>query len=1364
MFDFGTITKIKEIAEGGEKGYVLSDEVSISELKPESQRPKSWFEHVRDVYRKAEPKEKSGARAVVELTEREMGVEPTPFQSVVRAAETYQPVSEDLLKAGFMPVYAAWDRLRSVAVAAIEGESIAEAALRGGKRIKDVEALNTPESTEKIRTAYMNTAKSMAKANPMFQAALPLIEEGIGNMSGSQLLLGVDISADILGMAGVKAGVEALSTKAVVVGGGVERQKLTQAYDTLGVKEGASGKEILSAYRKATLKFHPDKGGNPQDFIRITDAFRDIKTAMGTAYFNCGVPVPKDIIEKFSLTPKMVAGLMRGDMASVPAAAIDALQGAGFFEQFVELPKPEPLDPLLEEARKYKTAEEFVNFMRGSATQYREYNPKLRATQKLFEDSARISELGIDPEMEVTIYRGVPDPKNKKIVDGDFVVTDIQSAESYAGKDNVISKKVKAKDLIVDSAGDFNADNPFGLGAEFIYSDSKNKLDYFTDKQLTDIWNKAQGAKGEVWYHGGAKGLTEISEGYATKDYNEALSYAKQYPDGGEVYKLDSSSVRQATEKDFNPEVQVFDISMLGIARNAKAVPFSTDKAQEAKGVEEVKPKKKVTVKKPEPQIIKQAVKSIENIKSKIDSVDKLKDLTAEKNELTAILNKSRLIPTDERQKLVERIKFMRDKDKFKNYLDYVSEKIQSVEKRREIAGLIRSRQYKKVDNLRKAMKLPSLVNMKLDQLTAYETELNKYEQGDIFLTQRQLETVDRTDLAGIKTLREAREKLAIEVGVPIEELNKIKVSELDRFRYDVALAEQNPFYDLLVTEYHKNVIQSDLKYMEFERELNNLTTKARKSRERGLWDKAIPTDERVFDYLSSPNKAELAKDMTKEELDLAVFLQEKFSGALEYLIQNEALTTGRENYITNVRRGALEAVKQDGLIEAFKEILDQYKQDFAVFNILDQATDEILPLDKFFQFAMQRKGGLKPTKNVAKAASIYFKTMFKKQAIDAFIPKMMIYVDSLTPTKLTPRGLEFDQSLRKFVKEWINTKKGRKRSLLIQQGGTLDVVTSGVKAFISIMDLGLNVPVGIAANVGEAVATFATLGNKQTASGVARLATKKGKTIVEKYEGFVGRTVWRELLEPSKNIGDKSATLLFGLFNSSSTRANKIGLLGLMTEQEFQAGEISEGRLAEIRLKMGRLRMQPGMKGVFESTTEGGILTQYKTWAIPILRTTGADIVNFSKKLKSGEAMGSVEMKELLWALEITLAAVAFGAMLGDTKKGDKSFSAQLIQKVRRESLTLLGAIDPEMMLGEPRMISWLADLGKAIKQLVTLEKYKEEKRAGELKGLNALGRMVVPRALKTLIPGEETTTKTGTLKRKGTELKRKGTTLKRK
>jgi len=718
-------------------------------------------------------------------------------------------------------------------------------------------------------------------------------------------------------------------------------------------------------------------------------------------------------------------------------------------------------------------------------------------------------------------------------------------------------------------------------------------------------------------------------------------------------------------------------------------------------------------------------------------------DVMRVQEDIIALLEGSEIEGKD-RAKFIRTIKNIQTQAQLESALPEILDRVDRIQaaqqvkearqqKRRALIDKIKAKRYKGIDRLRQYMKLPDVSKMNDEQIAEYDRVLDMYQEGDIFLSQRQIETVDKTDLAGIRTLREARIALAKQAGVPVEDLQKIKVSEWDRVRQDVALSEQNPLYKILVEETHRGFIGADLKYRTFERELERLTIKARQSKDRGIIERAIPTDDIVFQWMEAENKADLEESMTPEELELAQFLQNEYAKALEYLVKTEALKTGRENYITNVRRGFFEALKEDGLMVAAKEMADQYKQDEEVFNILDQQTGNVLPLEKFFQFAMRRSGQIKPTTNVAKASSTYFRMLFKKQALDAIVPKMMIYAQAVTPTKLTPLGLEFDNSIKNFMKEWINTKKGRKTKLFVKPGGVMDAIVMGGRALTTIWDLGANIPVGLAANIGETAAADMAIGHPNMAKGIARLATPKGQEIVNKYEGFTGKSLWRELIEPSKNIGDKTMTALFGLFASSSTRMNKISLLGLMTDQEYESGEISTDRLTEIKLKIGKTRIISGGKSILESTTEGGVLMQYKAWAEPIIRTVSADIANLVKKVKEGGALKSEEFGRLRRGLELTTAALMIGAFVGEDDKDDKSFSAELLRKARREALTLLGALDPSLWLGEPRVISFLGELGRALHQVVVLERYKKSKK---LKGVAALERMAVPRAIKPFIP----------------------------
>ena len=44
-------------------------------------------------------------------------------------------------------------------------------------------------------------------------------------------------------------------------------------YTRLGLSKGADTKDVKRAYKKATLKHHPDKGGNPEEFKKVQEAY-----------------------------------------------------------------------------------------------------------------------------------------------------------------------------------------------------------------------------------------------------------------------------------------------------------------------------------------------------------------------------------------------------------------------------------------------------------------------------------------------------------------------------------------------------------------------------------------------------------------------------------------------------------------------------------------------------------------------------------------------------------------------------------------------------------------------------------------------------------------------------------------------------------------------------------------------------------------------------------------------------------------------------------------------------------------------------------------------------------------------------------
>jgi len=156
-------------------------------------------------------------------------------------------------------------------------------------------------------------------------------------------------------------------------------------------------------------------------------------------------------------------------------------------------PAPQTKDAaLIEEAKKYKSAEEFTKALdEGQAGLYVEYAPIKRLLEKNI-GNYNLTKVGFKPEQKITVYRGVPKGKQRKITSGDYVATSKELALSYtAGEENVISKKIKAKDFYFDKTAGFTKKD-FEKGIENLHIEGVyNPAKPITKSQLINIWNKA---------------------------------------------------------------------------------------------------------------------------------------------------------------------------------------------------------------------------------------------------------------------------------------------------------------------------------------------------------------------------------------------------------------------------------------------------------------------------------------------------------------------------------------------------------------------------------------------------------------------------------------------------------------------------------------------------------------------------------------------------------------------------------------------------------------------------------------------------------------------------------------------------------
>lgn len=205
----------------------------------------------------------------------------------------------------------------------------------------------------------------------------------------------------------------------------------------------------------------------------------------------------------------------KGNVVSMEAKVGDLVYGNGLRSEFIYAPTEavtppkgteaqKTTDSLAEEARKYKSAEEFYNAralsdgFRNAGIRGREqftnfwekatrgvdktpvidstnptggvfvdYSPESRVTAQLADNMTTLAETtNKSPEEMITVYRGAP-KSQRVIVPGDFITTDYNSAKSYIGNDGVVlEKEVRLGDILDDAEDPVRGDYIYRPGAD----------------------------------------------------------------------------------------------------------------------------------------------------------------------------------------------------------------------------------------------------------------------------------------------------------------------------------------------------------------------------------------------------------------------------------------------------------------------------------------------------------------------------------------------------------------------------------------------------------------------------------------------------------------------------------------------------------------------------------------------------------------------------------------------------------------------------------------------------------------------------------------------------------------------------------
>ena len=747
-------------------------------------------------------------------------------------------------------------------------------------------------------------------------------------------------------------------------------------------------------------------------------------------------------------------------------------------------------------------------------------------------------------------------------------------------------------------------------------------------------------------------------------------------------------------------------------------------------------------LKKAEVKYKKRLEKTKEKFDVRVEKIKTAKEILERRREKIKAIKDHFLLSDSDLRKITKKDIRLMSNFEFKQFIDDIRIKAERFAERRqalnELELLRKEKAFIAENNIRIFHKLPTIKKMTTGQLTTYAEILSGYEKGDQFLTPKRVKGLESTPWSGSKTMREVLEKASKEFDVPLSELKGIRVDEIDRFRYDTSLARQNPFYNFMVDEINTAAIRNQFKYFKEREKLYRLAKAALKSRKRGIIGRLVPRQKELMKYMEAEGDAKIAAatELTTEEMTLADAIEDFYRRAYNWLLINQELKSSRfldSKYVFHSKRPLSELLidlKDTGIRSAAKDLLNRWRLDEAQFKILDSKTGEILRMKKFFRQTLYRTGELTPTKNVIKATDIYMQQFFKKMALDESVPAIETLVMALRPKEKTPTGIFLNDSLMKFVKEYLNSKKGRALNIGIQQGGKIDTVIRFVNQMISLRYIALNIPLEVAAIVGETTAKLPALGNRKLILANMRRHTPRGRRILEKYKAFTGEGPFEEVLQPARNIGENINILLYGLFKWSRKVTKQDILLGNMTRAEFVAETIDPKKLAEATKMAGRWLDIEGSKSVLGTTSTGAAITKFKGWAIPIVSSTMHDATALARTLtrlgNPKKRLTQQQFRELYRIAE--MGAILLAVMSLGIDEDKDTFAGRLKYYAIRELGTLYNALTPRTMLTAGVTIAFLEKLSQNLYLLMTLEKYKTR---DELKGAAALKKQLTPAAI---------------------------------
>lgn len=507
-------------------------------------------------------------------------------------------------------------------------------------------------------------------------------------------------------------------------------------------------------------------------------------------------------------------------------------------------------------------------------------------------------------------------------------------------------------------------------------------------------------------------------------------------------------------------------------------------------------------------------------------------------------------------------------------------------------------------------------------------------------------------------------------------------------------------------------------------KEFDNLITQAEKASGISIFKRQRIVGEKIFEKMSG-----VEVKLTSQEQKTVDYLKSYFEKARKDL----GLEKYRKNYITQIDKTFLEKLSANKW--SLTETINKYKTkegDIPLDVML--ALDDIVGSEKFFRFALQRRGGVDPTTNIRRILQQYSSILENKKALDKILPEGQASLQLLLQNKSAV-----------WMKKFLQNLKGRGLDSNFRRGKMAWAAKIGdsVIDFGYIRLLGLNYMSALKNIVGGEVnsLTFQTFTKYITGKKRFILNPKKAYKIITD-AGLLDGSYTDIIRQNIVSKGKRGINLaLYGGMEAAEYEIRGSYFLGELTKQEFKTGIVSPEKFRKI---LDGIAITQGIytkvdSPLFVQTMLGRSVMQFGRWKITnmnlVRRITKGAKQEWARKEWLGKNTQSLLKMFVLYGMGTYLSYEA-------GKAGMKR--AQKIAEAGTELINLFLNLPEETMraIQENPMFSTLDATAYTIQELMSYIGLVEEPRKIKFRsGIEDLWLSPIERPKELLGIGEEPT-----------------------